>query len=125
MVPSREPTLHLQAAPARSDDAGRNMVRLPHGGLASLGVDEGDPVAIESRSGLLWARAFAAHPDDEGIAAARLDATEIECPELLEGGLIRVRAAPVRVALEVEIATEADLEEPSAERLRKALEDAG
>ena len=117
-----DPFLLLLAAPARGKDAGCNLVRLPREGLERLGVEVGDPVAIESCAGLLWARAQEAHPDDEDIDAVRVDATAIECPELITGDAVRVYPGPVRVASEIEIATDAEIGgEMSEGELREAL----
>ena len=113
--------LQLQAAPARTPDVGGNVVRLPRRGLETLGVDEGDPVLIECGARVLWARARVAHSDDEGTGVARVDATGAECPEVLAGGSVRVRPAPVQPARHVVVASE-DVEDGSEAELRSALE---
>ena len=111
--------VELQPAPARKEDVGGNTVRLPRAAFDVLGLEEGDPVHIEGGASV-WARALRAHPDDEGIDVARLAVGERELRDLRVGGKVRVRAAHVRPASELEVTVE-DVEDVSADDVREAL----
>lgn len=117
------PTVELQAAPARTEDVGSNVVRLPRTAFDLLGLDEGDPVHIEGSTSL-WARALRAHPDDEGIEVARVALGEAVLPEVREGGTVRLGVARARPAGELEVVIDQG-EEVSAADLRSALEGEG
>lgn len=119
MAQLHESTLTLQAAPPRFSDLGSNVVRLPRSAMDILGVDEGDPVRIEGSSDL-WARALSAHPEDEEIAAVRIDATVDKCPEIVTGRSVRVHVAPIRRARELDVSTDS-ASHPSPQAIREAL----
>jgi transitional endoplasmic reticulum ATPase len=114
-------SVQLQAAPARSEDAGSNVVRLPVGAFDVLGLEEGDPVEVEGSRTSVWRRAMRAHPDDEGIGVARLVGADGELHELDDGGSVRVRAAVVRPAVELEVLAHGP-EDLSVDGVREALE---
>ncbi|WP_420606159.1 CDC48 family AAA ATPase [Novosphingopyxis sp.] len=69
----------LQVANAKKEDSGRGLARLSRQVMASLGLVQGDIVAIEGKR-TTPARAIEPYPDDEGLEIIRID------------GLLRVNA---------------------------------
>jgi transitional endoplasmic reticulum ATPase len=62
----------LQVANARPEDSGHGIARLPRAILASLGLAEGDVVAIEGKRQTA-ARAVLPYAEDDGLEVVRLD----------------------------------------------------
>ncbi len=67
-----EGTVRLQVAPARQEESGRGIARMPRGTFQTLGLAEGDIVEI---TGKRATAAFAVHayPEDEALDVVRLD----------------------------------------------------
>lgn len=64
--------VRLQVAPARQEESGQGIARLPRSALQRLGITEGDVVEITGKR-VTAAIAMAAYPEDDALDVVRLD----------------------------------------------------
>jgi len=69
-VPAR--TVRLQVAPARQEESGQGIARMPRSAFQKLGITEGDVVEITGKR-TTAAIAMAAYPEDDALDVVRLD----------------------------------------------------
>ncbi|RNJ64217.1 MAG: AAA family ATPase [Porphyrobacter sp. IPPAS B-1204] len=69
-TPSR--TVRLQVAPARQEESGAGIARMPRSAFQKLGITEGDVVEIRGKR-TTAAIAMAAYPEDDALDVVRLD----------------------------------------------------
>lgn len=95
----------LTAAPARPEDAGTNVIRLPYRVMVRLGLTEGDLVEVAGETSA-WGRSFSAHREDEGMDIVRVDAELDRHPDLEGAMKVKVSEARTRRARKLEVAVE-------------------
>jgi transitional endoplasmic reticulum ATPase len=95
-----EGTVRLQVAPARQEESGRGIARMPRGTFQVLGLAEGDIVEI---TGKRATAAFAVHayPEDEALDVVRLDGLQRGNAEIGSGEHVVIRKAESRPATRV------------------------
>ncbi|WP_017665043.1 CDC48 family AAA ATPase [Porphyrobacter sp. AAP82] len=65
-------TVRLQVAPARQEESGAGIARIPRAAFQKLGITEGDVVEIRGKR-TTAAIAMAAYPEDDALDVVRLD----------------------------------------------------
>ncbi|MFN9716753.1 MAG: CDC48 family AAA ATPase, partial [Sphingomonadales bacterium] len=65
-------TVRLQVAPARQEESGQGIARMPRSAFQKLGITEGDVVEIVGKR-TTAAIAMAAYPEDDALDVVRLD----------------------------------------------------
>lgn len=65
-------TVRLQVAPARQEESGAGIARMPRSAFQKLGITEGDVVEIRGKR-TTAAIAMAAYPEDDALDVVRLD----------------------------------------------------
>ena len=95
-----ERTVRLQVAPARQEESGHGIARLPKSALSALGALEGDALEITGKR-LTVARAVAAYAEDESLEVIRLDGLQRANAEVGSGDHVTVRKAESRPAQRV------------------------
>ena len=70
ITPTR--TVRLQVAPARQEESGAGIARIPRSAFQQLGITEGDLVEIRGKR-TTAAIAMAAYPEDDALDVVRLD----------------------------------------------------
>ena len=65
-------TARLQVAPARQEESGQGIARMPRSAFQKLGITEGDVVEIKGKRTTV-AIAMAAYPEDDALDVVRLD----------------------------------------------------
>ena len=65
-------TVRLQVAPARQEESGQGIARMPRSAFQKLGITEGDVVEISGKR-TTAAIAMAAYPEDDALDVVRLD----------------------------------------------------
>ncbi len=65
-------TVRLQVAPARQEESGAGIARIPRSAFQKLGITEGDVVEIRGKR-VTAAIAMAAYPEDDALDVVRLD----------------------------------------------------
>ena len=65
-------TVRLQVAPARQEESGAGIARMPRSAFQKLGITEGDVVEIRGKR-VTAAIAMAAYPEDDTLDVVRLD----------------------------------------------------
>jgi transitional endoplasmic reticulum ATPase len=65
-------TVRLQVAPARQEESGAGIARIPRAAFQKLGITEGDVVEIRGKR-VTAAIAMAAYPEDDALDVVRLD----------------------------------------------------
>ena len=93
-------TARLQVAPARQEESGQGIARMPRSAFQALGITEGDVVEIEGKR-TTPAIAVAAHPEDEALEVVRLDGLQRGNAETGSGEHVLVRRAESRAATRV------------------------
>lgn len=90
----------LQVAPARQEESGQGIARMPRSVFQRLGITEGDVVQIEGKRATV-AIAMAAYPEDETLDVVRLDGLQRGNAEAASGEYVEVSAAQSRPATRV------------------------
>lgn len=65
-------TVRLQVAPARQEESGAGIARMPRSAFQKLGITEGDIVEVRGKR-ITAAIAMAAYPEDDALDVVRLD----------------------------------------------------
>jgi transitional endoplasmic reticulum ATPase len=65
-------TVRLQVAPARQEESGAGIARMPRSAFQTLGITEGDVVEVRGKR-TTAAIAMAAYPEDDALDVVRLD----------------------------------------------------
>ncbi|MEM1194746.1 MAG: CDC48 family AAA ATPase [Pseudomonadota bacterium] len=90
----------LQVAPARQEESGQGIARMPRSAFQELGITEGDIVEIEGKR-LTVAIAMAAYPEDDTLDVVRLDGLQRGNAEAASGEHVELRATRSRPATRV------------------------
>jgi transitional endoplasmic reticulum ATPase len=93
-------SIRLQVAPARQEESGQGIARMPRTVFQRLGITEGDVVEIEGKRATV-AIAMAAYPEDETLNVVRLDGLQRGNAEAASGEHVDLRAAKSRPATRV------------------------
>ena len=93
-------TSRLQVAPARQEESGQGIARMPRSAFQALGVTEGDVVEIAGKRSTA-AIAMAAYPEDETLDVVRLDGLQRGNAEAASGEHVEIAAACSRPAARV------------------------
>lgn len=99
-TPTQSRSARLQVAPARQEESGQGIARMPRSAFQRLGITEGDVVEIEGKRATV-AIAMAAYPEDDALNVVRLDGLQRGNAETASGEHIEVRAAQSRPATRV------------------------
>lgn len=97
-TPSR--TARLQVAPARQEESGQGIARMPRSAFQTLGITEGDVVEVTGKR-TTAAIATAAYPEDEALEVIRLDGLQRGNAQVGSGEHVEVVAAKSRAATRV------------------------
>lgn len=95
-----ERTVRIQVAPARNEESGQGIARMPKSAFQQLGMTEGDIVEIEGKRSTA-AIAVSAHPEDETLPVVRLDGLQRGNAETGSGEHVTIRRAESRPATRV------------------------
>ena len=95
-----EGTVRLQVAAARQEESGRGVVRIPRSAFQTLGITEGDIVAITGKRETV-AVAAAAYEEDEALDVIRLDGLQRANAETASGEHVTVAKAHSKPATRV------------------------
>jgi transitional endoplasmic reticulum ATPase len=93
-------TVRLQVAPARQEESGQGIARMPRSAFQALGITEGDVVEISGKRSTP-AIAVAAHAEDEALDVIRLDGLQRGNAETSSGEHVRVTLAESKPATRV------------------------
>ncbi len=93
-------TLRLQVAPARQEESGQGIARLPRSALQRLGITEGDIVEISGKR-VTAAIAMAAYPEDDALDVVRLDGLQRGNAEAASGEHVTIAKGETRPATRV------------------------
>ncbi|MFW5634029.1 MAG: CDC48 family AAA ATPase [Erythrobacter sp.] len=93
-------TARLQVAPARQEESGQGIARMPRSAFQALGITEGDVVEIAGKRSTA-AIAMAAYPEDETLDVVRLDGLQRGNAEAASGEHVEISAARSRPATRV------------------------
>ena len=93
-------TTRLQVAPARQEESGQGIARMPRSAFQKLGITEGDVVSITGKR-VTAAIAMAAYPEDETLDVVRLDGLQRGNAEIGSGEHVDVAVAESRPATRV------------------------
>jgi transitional endoplasmic reticulum ATPase len=94
----------LNVAEARSRDVGRKRARISLNVMKELGVDTGDFVEIEGRTGSVLAQVWPSYPEDEDKDIIRIDGTMRKAIGVSVGEAVTVRKAEASPATKVVLA---------------------
>jgi transitional endoplasmic reticulum ATPase len=97
-TPSR--TARLQVAPARQEESGQGIARMPRSAFQKLGITEGDVVEITGKRATA-AIAMAAYPEDDALDVVRLDGLQRGNAEAGSGEHVEIGRAESRPATRV------------------------
>ncbi len=92
--------VRLQVAPARQEESGQGIARLPRSAFQSLGVAEGDRVEIIGKRSTA-ALAVHAYPEDEALSVVRLDGLQRGNAQVGSGEHVQIKKAESRPATRV------------------------
>lgn len=90
----------LQVAPARQEESGQGIARMPRSSFQKLGITEGDVVEIKGKRATA-AIAMAAYAEDETLEVVRLDGLQRGNAEAGSGEHVEITAAESRPATRV------------------------
>ncbi|MEM6856873.1 MAG: CDC48 family AAA ATPase [Pseudomonadota bacterium] len=93
-------SVRLQVAPARQEESGQGIVRIPRSAFQQLGITEGDVVQIEGKRPTV-AIAMAAYPEDDTLEVVRLDGLQRGNAEAGSGEHVVISGAQSRPAARV------------------------
>ncbi len=90
----------LQVAPARQEESGQGIARMPRSAFAELGINEGDVVEITGKR-TTAAIAMAAYREDDSLAVVRLDGLQRGNAEAGSGEHVEIKPAKSQPAKRV------------------------
>ena len=90
----------LQVAPARQEESGQGIARMPRSAFQKLGITEGDVVEIRGKRSTA-AIAMAAYPEDETLEVVRLDGLQRGNAEAGSGEHVEIVVGESRPATRV------------------------
>jgi len=93
-------SVKLQVAPARQEESGQGIARLPRAALQRLGITEGDVVEINGKR-VTAAIAMAAYAEDDALDVVRLDGLQRGNAEVGSGEHVAISRAESRPATRV------------------------
>lgn len=93
-------TLRLQVAPARQEESGQGVARMPRSAFQKLGITEGDVVEIEGKRSTA-AIALPAYQEDEALDVIRLDGLQRGNAEAGSGEHVDIHVGESRPATRV------------------------
>jgi transitional endoplasmic reticulum ATPase len=93
-------TVRLQVAPARQEESGQGIARMPRAAFQKLGITEGDVVQITGKR-VTAAIAMAAFPEDDSLEVVRLDGLQRGNAETGSGEHVEIARAESRPATRV------------------------
>ncbi len=93
-------TTRLQVAPARQEESGQGIARMPRSAFQSLGITEGDVVEVTGKR-TTAAIAMAAYSEDETLDVVRLDGLQRGNAEVGSGEHVEIASAESRPATRV------------------------
>jgi transitional endoplasmic reticulum ATPase len=93
-------SVRLQVAPARQEESGQGIARIPRAVFQRLGITEGDILEVKGKRATV-AIAMAAYPEDETLEVVRLDGLQRGNAETASGEHVEVSAAQSRPATRV------------------------
>ncbi|WP_296722551.1 CDC48 family AAA ATPase [Erythrobacter sp.] len=93
-------TVRLQVAPARQEESGQGIARMPRSAFQKLGITEGDVVEIVGKR-TTAAIAMAAYPEDDALDVVRLDGLQRGNAEAGSGEHVEIARAESRPATRV------------------------
>ena len=97
-IPTR--TARLQVAPARQEESGAGIARIPRTAFQKLGITEGDVVEVRGKR-TTAAIAMAAYPEDDALDVVRLDGLQRANAESGSGEHVEVARGESRPATRV------------------------
>lgn len=103
MAESDERVVRLQVAGTKPEDAGKGVARLSQTAFETLGIQEGEIVAIQGKR-LTAALGLKPYPEDMGVEVIRLDGLQRANADVTMGDQVEVRKADVRPARRITIA---------------------
>ncbi|MGY6551023.1 MAG: CDC48 family AAA ATPase [Erythrobacter sp.] len=92
--------VRLQVAPARQEESGQGIARLPRSALQKLGITEGDIVEISGKR-ITAAIAMAAYAEDDALDVVRLDGLQRGNAEAGSGEHVTIARGESRAATRV------------------------
>lgn len=98
--PSKSRTIRLQVAPARQEESGQGIARMPRSAFQELGITEGDIVEIAGKRSTA-AIAMAAYAEDDTLDVVRLDGLQRGNAEAGSGEHVEISATQSRPATRV------------------------
>jgi transitional endoplasmic reticulum ATPase len=93
-------TVRLQVAPARQEESGQGIARMPRSAFQKLGITEGDVVEIAGKRSTA-AIAMAAYPEDDALDVVRLDGLQRGNADAGSGEHVEIARAESRPATRV------------------------
>jgi transitional endoplasmic reticulum ATPase len=93
-------TVRLQVAPARQEESGQGIARMPRSAFQKLGITEGDVVEISGKR-TTAAIAMAAYPEDDALDVVRLDGLQRGNAEAGSGEHVEIARTESRPATRV------------------------
>jgi transitional endoplasmic reticulum ATPase len=93
-------TVRLQVAPARQEESGQGIARLPRSAFQALGIKEGGIVEIVGKRSTA-ALAVHAYPEDDALDVVRLDGLQRGNAQVGSGEHVQIRKAESRPATRV------------------------
>jgi transitional endoplasmic reticulum ATPase len=103
MPESEERVVRLQVAGTKPEDAGKGVARLSQSAFDSLGIQEGEIIAIQGKR-LTAALGLTPYAEDVGVEVIRLDGLQRANADVTMGDHVEVRKADVRPARRITIA---------------------
>ncbi len=97
---TRGDTVRLQVAPARQEESGQGIARMPRSAFQALGITEGDIVEVTGKRSSP-AIAMAAYPEDDSLEIVRLDGLQRGNSESASGEHVTIARAESRAAKRV------------------------
>ncbi|MFM7348965.1 MAG: AAA family ATPase, partial [Erythrobacter sp.] len=101
-IPTR--TARLQVAPARQEESGAGIARIPRSAFQKLGITEGDVVEVRGKRTTV-AIAMAAYPEDDALDVVRLDGPQRANAEAGSGEHVESARGESRPATRVVVAS--------------------
>jgi transitional endoplasmic reticulum ATPase len=93
-------TVRLQVAPARQEESGQGIARLPRSAFQALGITEGDVVEVTGKR-TTAAVAMPAYDEDQALSVVRLDGLQRGNAEVGSGEHVQLAVAQSRAATRV------------------------
>lgn len=103
MAEPDERVVRLQVAGTKPEDAGKGVARLSQKAFETLGIEEGEIIAIQGKR-LTAALGLKPYPEDVGVEVIRLDGLQRANADVTMGDQVEVQKAEVRPARRITIA---------------------